>query len=629
MAAVRVLFCGDAKGNFEALVSKIGKVHASNGPFDAVFCTGTFFEPLGSENEEYTGQLEPYLSGGKKVPVPIYFIGGFGRGSHHILAKLKESCPDGIKYLGNRGITTVCGLKVAFLDGQYNAIAYGSDEDSHLYYTKATIEALKGEIMKMDGDLDILLTNDWPEGVLTAAIKGSHGFSEKVTSSSGPVAELALLARPRYHISGSNNLHFARLPYINEDKGTGKHVTRFIGLGNVANPEKQKWIQALALVPSEKMEAGQFNSIPPESTVCPYTLLALSAKKRLAEEATVGEQPWRWQDNTKKQRVPMAAPSYGRQDVVKDRSKTIFVRNVPFGATENELIAYFSSAGKVVDIVRKTNPDGKLTTFCHVQFSSKEEMEKACQMNEQELMGRQLFIEPASAQGRKKDAAPVEGCWFCLSNPNADVNLVCSVGQESYIALDKGPIDDTSHVLILPIEHHACSLDLPTSTMDEIERYLSALSSYFASQGKAMVGFERFMRLKKSGGNHCHINVMGMSLQNSNAAKDAFINAGMRQGHSFTNIQAAGIHTMQDAMRDIVGDGEYFCAILPDGSRLVHPIAYGERHPLSFGREVLANLMGTPERADWKVCTKGSPQEESDNAEKFKSNFKSYDIMFQ
>jgi hypothetical protein len=28
-------------------------------------------------------------------------------------------------------------------------------------------------------------------------------------------------------------------------------------------------------------------------------------------------------------------------------------------------------------------------------------------------------------------------------------------------------------------------------------------------------------------------------------------------------------------MRDIVGDGEYFAAILPDGSRLVHPIAYG------------------------------------------------------
>ena len=45
-----------------------------------------------------------------------------------------------------------------------------------------------------------------------------------------------------------------------------------------------------------------------------------------------------------------------------------------------------------------------------------------------------------------------------------------------------------------------------------------------------------------------------------------------------------------------VGEGEYFLALLPDGSRLVHPIAFGERHPLNFGREVLAELAGEPER---------------------------------
>ena len=37
-------------------------------------------------------------------------------------------------------------------------------------------------------------------------------------------------------------------------------------------------------------------------------------------------------------------------------------------------------------------------------------------------------------------------------------------------------------------------------------------------------------------------------------------------------------------------------ALLPDGSRLVHPIAYGERFPLNFGREVLAELAGVPEK---------------------------------
>ncbi len=35
-----------------------------------------------------------------------------------------------------------------------------------------------------------------------------------------------------------------------------------------------------------------------------------------------------------------------------------------------------------------------------------------------------------------------------------------------------------------------------------------------------------------------------------------------------------------------MGDGEYFVAVLPDGSRLVHAITRGEKHPLNFGREV-------------------------------------------
>ena len=41
----------------------------------------------------------------------------------------------------------------------------------------------------------------------------------------------------------------------------------------------------------------------------------------------------------------------------------------------------------------------------------------------------------------------------------------------------------------------------------------------------------------------------------------------------------------REALRAIVGSGEYFLATLPDGSRLVQPIPRGVRHPLNFGRE--------------------------------------------
>jgi len=41
-------------------------------------------------------------------------------------------------------------------------------------------------------------------------------------------------------------------------------------------------------------------------------------------------------------------------------------------------------------------------------------------------------------------------------------------------------------------------------------RYLSALRSCFAAGGKELVGFERYMALRKSGGNHCHFNAIAV-----------------------------------------------------------------------------------------------------------------------
>ena len=133
----------------------------------------------------------------------------------------------------------------------------------------------------------------------------------------------------------------------------------------------------------------------------------------------------------------------------------------------------------------------------------------------------------------------------------------------------------------------------------------------------------------------------------------------------------------REALRQVVANGEFFLLLLPDGSRLVHPIAMGERFPLNFGREVttlnlphaalagwhpykiteccfrensfykstesqqdlayvrcidddsvqvMAQLAGAPDRADWKKCMI-SPDEEASRTESFKAHFKPYDIM--
>lgn len=549
----------------------------------------------------------------------------------------------GIQHLGRYGIKNINGLQIAFIEGTYNAAAYCCEKDTSLvdqshsfrYYTSEDVKALKQEVTAAEGDVDIFLSNDWPENILNLIpVENLSSLkSQNELKGNGPCSEIAVITRPRYHFAAGHNLFYARLPYLNPDIGTGSHATRFISLGEVGNADKQKWLHALQLVPASEMTEESLKSVPPGTTESPYEYKGAGVKRgaELNGDANMGEQSWRWTDRSKRQRSgPIAAPSFGRKDIEKDRSKSIFVRNVPFQATEDELVAFFSRSGPVIDIVRKTHGDGKLNTFCHVQFATKEAMESACQLNGVELMGRELYIAPAREEKPKEkggEAVPVEGCWFCLSNPNADVQLVASINEESYLALDKGAITNR-HILVVPVEHHASSLDAPLSTWQEMERYMSSLKSCFASEGKTLVGFERYMRLRKSGGNHCHINVIAVPLEIAKNSRQVFEDSALKHGFHFTYLppEESFGDKGREALSTIVGNKEYFLAFLPDGSRLVHPIAYGEKHPLNFGREVLSKLAGVPERADWKAC-KYSDEEEVALTENFKSAFKRWDIM--
>ena len=80
-------------------------------------------------------------------------------------------------------------------------------------------------------------------------------------------------------------------------------------------------------------------------------------------------------------------------------------------------------------------PSGKLSGFGHIQFDTEEAVQRALKLHGADLMGRELFVDaavnkPPDAVGASGKA--VEGCWFCLSNPNADVNLIASIGASAF-----------------------------------------------------------------------------------------------------------------------------------------------------------------------------------------------------
>jgi hypothetical protein len=42
----------------------------------------------GPDDDEYTGELLPYITGEKNAPLPTYFVGGWGHGSKQALEAL-------------------------------------------------------------------------------------------------------------------------------------------------------------------------------------------------------------------------------------------------------------------------------------------------------------------------------------------------------------------------------------------------------------------------------------------------------------------------------------------------------------------------------------------------------------
>ena len=60
--------------------------------------------------------------------------------------------------------------------------------------------------------------------------------------------------------------------------------------------------------------------------------------------------------------------SLGRPGVVKDDAKTAFVRNLPFRATEGDIVDFFAQAGPVADVRRQADDQGVLccAVLCHL-----------------------------------------------------------------------------------------------------------------------------------------------------------------------------------------------------------------------------------------------------------------------
>lgn len=63
-----------------------------------------------------------------------------------------------------------------------------------------------------------------------------------------------------------------------------RHVTRFIGLGKVGNPEKKKWLYAFNVVPIPKMDRKELTIQPSDVTEVPFKPVHLHVEEVITVE---------------------------------------------------------------------------------------------------------------------------------------------------------------------------------------------------------------------------------------------------------------------------------------------------------------------------------------------------------
>lgn len=235
-------------------------------------------------------------------------------------------------------------------------------------------------------------------------------------------------------------------------------------------------------------------------------------------------------------------------------------------------------------------------------------------------------------------------CFFCLSNPTLDTNLISSIGDDAYLTLAKGPlttietysssgINFPAHALIIPLTHSATIASIPEAdnskqkTFNEMNRFKEVLQSMISKQSGNKLGAVTY-EISKDNGVHTHWQFVPMSEE---MIRTGLVEAAFR-------VEAENSSYPPFEVRDPgIGenDGDFFRAWIwtppseenAEGSTkcITMPFDSSIKFSLQFGRTVLAKLLGLEKRLQWRDCEQ-TEDEEKQYIKSFKAAFKEFDF---
>lgn len=213
-------------------------------------------------------------------------------------------------------------------------------------------------------------------------------------------------------------------------------ASRFIALANVGNEAKSKYIYALSIAPVDKMRLMDLIQKTTDETLCPYDGLNLM-NDVVTKSEVISVNIFRASSSTIDIFFRILQHNFSMIQILLTMMVEIPIKNerdLVSRATENDRN---TSLTKVIFTMEQCS-------FLHLFFLS-------------------------------------EKCWFCLSSPSVEKHMVISVGDNFYLALAKGPLDETN-ILILSVTHIQSASLLSEDDWKELEKFKDALRNYFKGE---------------------------------------------------------------------------------------------------------------------------------------------------
>ncbi|KAK4129005.1 hypothetical protein N657DRAFT_608958 [Parathielavia appendiculata] len=241
-------------------------------------------------------------------------------------------------------------------------------------------------------------------------------------------------------------------------------------------------------------------------------------------------------------------------------------------------------------------------------------------------------------------------CFFCLSNPDLPTHMVCSVGEETYLATAKGPLPaaDTfakqglnfpGHFIITPLVHAASLSATAMTTGDgtkpeepaqktfrEMKQFREALQDMVADVSQGKLGGVTW-EINRARNIHVHWQFMPVLAE---MVGSGMVEAGFRV---LAEDLKLGKFTVKEFGTADEVPGEYFrvwiWAKADDGNVvgkcLLLRFDEGVRFDLQYPRKVMAKLLGLEPRMVWQDVVQ-SKEEEVADVLAFRAAFKPWDF---